>query len=130
MRSRMIVTLMALVVVLAFSSVALAQAPGGARDPRNAGQAQTDHVALPSIPGPPGWGNCPRCQNNDDRAKAWKDNKVDGHAFNAKDLSGVWGWGLGNTTDDAFDPKAIPPLTDLGKKMQAATMADPGKQAH
>jgi hypothetical protein len=130
MRSRIIVTVMALAVVLAFSSVALAQAPGGARDARNAGQAQTDHVALPSIPAPPGWGNCPRCENNDDRAKAWKDNKADGHAFNAKDLSGVWGWGLGNTTDDAFELKSIPPLTDYGKKMQAATMADPGKPAH
>src|SRR5262245_14192251 len=121
MRSRIMITIAAFAVVLAFSALALAQAPGGAR---NAAPPDPNHVALPSIEPPAGWGFCPRCQNNDDRAKAWKENKVDGHAFNAKDLSGVWGWGLGNTTDDAFEAKSIPLLTDLGKKMQAATMAD------
>src|ERR1700704_3007340 len=113
MRSRILVSILALAMALGFSSLALAQAPGGNR---NGGQSEAGHTPLPSNTAPQGWKNCPRCDNNDDRAKAWKDYKVDGHAFNAKDLSGVWGWGLGNTIDDAFNTKTMPTLTEYGKK--------------
>src|SRR5437667_5736771 len=46
-----------------------------------------------SVPAPEGWGQCPRCQNNKDRIDANAKYKVEGHAFNAHDLSGVWGFG-------------------------------------
>ncbi len=102
MRSRIMVTGMFLTVVLAFSCIAAAQAP-------------------PSVPPPEGWGNCPRCQNNNDRAKAWRDYKVDGHPFNPKDLSGVWGYdGVAN----AFDPRNMPALTEWGKQQHEATFGD------
>ena len=127
MRSRIILMIIALVVVVVFSSALMAQAPGGNR---NGGQSQPGHTPLPSNPPPEGWHNCPRCDNNDDRAKAWQEYKVDGHPFNPKDLSGVWGWGLGNTVDDALNPKTIPALTEYGKKLRAATMADKGQAAH
>src|SRR5262245_53098983 len=47
----------------------------------------------PSVPAPEGWAQCPRCQNNKDRADANAKYKVEGHAFNPHDLSGVWGFG-------------------------------------
>src|SRR5215471_13883857 len=127
MRSRMIVVVVTMALVSAFSLVASAQAPGGNR---NGGQNEAGHTPLPSNPPPEGWHNCPRCDNNDDRAKAWKENRVDGHPFNPKDLSGVWGWGLGNTVDDALNAKTIPTLTEYGKKLRAATMAEKGHPAH
>jgi hypothetical protein len=89
MRNRIIVSIIVMAAMLDFSSAALAQ--------------------VKSIPPPPGWGNCPRCQNNADRAKTWVDYKVDGHPFNPKDLSGIWGYaGIAN----AFDQKTMPPLTE------------------
>lgn len=127
MRSQIIVLILALAVIPALSSAAMAQAPGGNR---NGGQSEAGHTPLPSNTAPEGWRNCPRCDNNDDRARAWKEYKVDGHAFNPKDLSGVWGWGLGNTADDALNPKTMPPLTEYGKKQHEATFADKGQQAH
>ena len=127
MRSRILVVVMASAMVLAFSSFLAAQQPGGNR---NNGASDAGHVPLPSNPPPEGWHNCPRCDNNEDRAKAWTAMKIDGHAFNPKDLSGVWGWGLGNTVDDALNTKTIPSLTEYGKKLRAATMAEKGQPAH
>src|SRR5437868_8268047 len=127
MRSRILVVIMASAMVLAFSSVLTAQQPGGNR---NNGANEAGHIALPSNPPPEGWHNCPRCDNNEDRAKAWTAMKIDGHAFNPKDLSGVWSWGVGNTVDDALNAKTMPPLTEYGKKLRAATMADKGQAAH
>src|SRR5438105_318275 len=61
-----------------------------------------------SVPPPPGWKTCPRCQNNLDRAKAAKEFDFDHHPFNAKDLTGMWGWdGIAN----AFSNRNIPPMT-------------------
>src|SRR5437667_8268478 len=127
MPSRILVVIMALAVVLALSAPAMAQQPGGNR---NNGEREAGHTPLPSNPPPEGWHNCPRCDNNEDRAKAWTAMKIDGHAFNPKDLSGVWSWGVGNTVDDALNAKTMPPLTEYGKKLRAATMADKGQAAH
>jgi hypothetical protein len=51
----------------------------------------------------------------------WADYKVDGHPFNPKDLSGVWGFaGVAN----AFDQKTMPPLTEWGKQQHEATIGE------
>src|SRR5262245_31120284 len=70
-----------------------------------------------SVPAPDGWKQCPRCQNNKDRTDAKVKYKVEGHAFNPRDLSGVWGFSGINA---AF--RNPPPLTDWGKQQHAATM--------
>ena len=67
----------------------------------------------------PGWKTCPRCQNNGHIKKAKVDFKVEGHAFNPKDLSGVWG-----NNGIPFDFKTKPPFTDYGKKLWEATQAE------
>jgi hypothetical protein len=72
-----------------------------------------------SIPAPVGWAQCPRCQNNKDRADAKAKYKVEGHAFNAHDISGVWGFG---GAGGSF--RNPPPMTDFGKKQHAATMGE------
>jgi len=87
------------IVTLAFSVSGLAQGPA-------------------SVPAPEGWKQCPRCQNNKDRADAKTTYKVEGHAFNPRDLSGVWGFG---GAGGAF--RNAPPLTELGKQRRAATMS-------
>jgi hypothetical protein len=97
MRNQLVATLIVLAGVLSLSSYAEAQAP--------------------SIPPPEGWGNCPRCQNNTDREQAWKENKVDGHSFNPKDLAGMWGY---DGVAGAF--RNAPELTPLGKEMHEATL--------
>jgi len=72
-----------------------------------------------SIPAPQGWGQCPRCQNNKDRAEANAKYKVEGHPFNPHDLSGVWGFG---GAAGAF--RNAPPLTDWGKQQHAGTIGE------
>ena len=108
---RIFVSIIVLVAVLAFSSVAFAQG----REQNAAG--------VPSVPPPDGWGNCPRCQNNADRAKILQEEKVEGHAFNPKDLSGVFGW---DGVTGAFNAKNVPPLTDWGKAQRAETIGVKG----
>ena len=76
MRKQIIVSIAALIATLVFSLAGLAQAPG-------------------SFEYPPGWKQCPRCQNNKDRVDDKAKYKVDGHAFNPKDLTGVWGFSTG-----------------------------------
>jgi hypothetical protein len=74
-----------------------------------------------SVPAPEGWKQCPRCQNNRDRAEAKAKNQVEGHAFNPRDLSGVWGYaGVANT----FRNPPPPPMTEWGKQRFAATVSD------
>ena len=98
-----VVSINVLVAILVFSVAGMAQA--GA-----------------SIPAPEGWRQCPRCQNNKDRVAANEKFKVDGHAFNPHDLSGVWGYsGVGG----AF--RNPPPMTEWGKQQHAATIG--GKNA-
>jgi len=74
-----------------------------------------------SVPPPPGWQLCPRCQNNEDRKQAAEKYKVEGHAFDAHDLSGVWGF---NGVSDAF--RNPPALTPFGKERFAATIGEKG----
>ncbi len=97
--------------------------PGTAQEPARPGQfaGGNDHTSvIPSITPPDGWKACPRCQNQKDRTEANTKYKVDGHPFNAKDLSGVWGFnGVGGTFD-----KNPPPMTPWGKQQQAATIGD------
>jgi len=100
MRKETIVSISVLVMMLAFSVAGMAQ------------------VGV-SIPAPEGWGQCPRCENNKDRVEANAKYKVEGHAFNPHDLSGVWGFsGVANTFRNS------PPLTEWGKQQQKATMSD------
>src|SRR5215471_2938862 len=73
---------------------------------------------VPEVTAGPGWKTCPRCQNNGHIAAARVKYKVDGHAFNPKDLAGVWG-----NNGINLDSKAIPPMTDDGKKLWEATQA-------
>jgi hypothetical protein len=67
----------------------------------------------------PGWKTCPRCQNNGHIKAAKERYKVEGHAFNPKDLSGVWG-----NNGIPFDFKTKPPFTEYGKKLWEATQAE------
>jgi len=100
MRRQIIISISVLLSALALSVAGLAQ-----------GQS--------SVPAPEGWKQCPRCQNNRDRAADKTKFQVEGHAFNPRDLSGVWGFsGVANTFRNA------PPLTELGKQRQAATLSD------
>ena len=129
MRSRIIPTIMALTVVLALSSVAVRQAAGqgNAAIGGRTSQSGNDSITLPSIPPPEGWLSCPRCQNNDDRAKAWADYEVDGHPFDPRDLTGLWGWGPDNTVADAFNDDNVPALTEFGEQQRQATFAEEGR---
>jgi hypothetical protein len=88
------------ILILIFSLASVAQAPS-------------------SVPAPEGWEQCPRCQNNKDRADANAKYKVEGHAFNPHDLSGVWGFG---GAAGAF--RNAPPMTEWGKQQHAATLGE------
>ncbi len=125
-------------VVVALFTVTLAQAAGQQRQNGNAGNQNAGggrgggeqaangrnfgtNETKPSIPPPPGWKTCPRCQNNIDRAEINKKLDVDHHPFNPKDLAGVWGWdGIAN----AFTVRNMPPMTAWGKKQRDATIRD------
>jgi hypothetical protein len=98
MRRGIVASINVLIAILVFSVAGAAQGPT-------------------SIPAPEGWSQCPRCQNNKDRVAANAKYKVEGHAFNPKDLSGVWGYsGVGG----AF--RNPPPMTEWGKQQHAATV--------
>jgi hypothetical protein len=72
-----------------------------------------------SIAAPAGWAQCPRCQNNKDRADAKVKYKMEGHPFNAHDLTGVWGFG---GAGGSF--RNPPSMTEWGKQQHAATMGE------
>ena len=135
MRKQIIITIVVFIAVLALATAAWAQGGGGGNRQggggnRPAGGAQTREGAganpnvrdlVPSIPPPEGWGNCPRCQNNSDRAKAKVQYKVEGHPFDPHELTGVYGWdGVAN----AF--RNVPPMTEWGKEQHAKTMGGKG----
>src|SRR5438477_8746999 len=109
------------IIVLAISLVWLALATGliaqvGGRGRGGvAGGAETD---TPSVPAPPGWKPCPRCQNNADRRKDNITYKVQGHSFDPHDFSGVWGF---NGTGQLGAP---PPLTAWGKEQHEKTIGE------
>jgi hypothetical protein len=75
--------------------------------------------AVASVPPPEGWKQCPRCQNEADRKKANADNKVEGHRFNPRDLSGVWG----NMGARVFR-STPPPFTAEGKRRFDETIGE------
>src|SRR5262245_42202075 len=112
MRKEITVSIIVLVAALAFLAVALLQAQG--QEP-----ARPNTGGPPSVPPPAGWKPCPRCQNNRDRVDANAKYNVQGHAFNPRDLSGVWGFnGIGATFRNP------PPLTAWGKERRDATIGD------
>src|SRR2546427_4567730 len=102
MHKPIVFSIMVLTLALSFSSTASAK--GGPPAPQA------------SVPPPPGWKPCPRCQNNNDRKEATAKFKVEGHAFDAHDLSGVWGY---DGVADAF--RNPPSLTPFGKQKYEAT---------
>jgi hypothetical protein len=115
MRNLIIVTI-ALLAAQVFPSGALGQ---GGRGNQNEGE----RVGQPSIPPPEGWKRCPRCQNNEDRRQSNIEHKVDGHAFDPKDLTGVWGYnGIGGVRGPTF--RNPPPMTPLGKELHLATYGE------
>src|SRR5262252_4903774 len=87
MRSLLMLLVTLIVVVAACLSSGLAQ-----QAPNRANQGGAVKPIPPSVAPPEGWKRCPRCQNNQDRKDAWAKYDVDHHAFNAHDISGVWGY--------------------------------------
>src|ERR1051326_5325235 len=105
MRARIIISALSLAwLVLAtslfFSLVNISEAQGRGQqnqaEPRagrgRGGVAGGAETTAPSVPPPPGWKPCPRCQNNADRRAANDKYKVEGHPFDPHDFSGVWGF--------------------------------------
>lgn len=130
MRNRIIITIVALVAALAFSSAWAQRGQGrGGRGGQGApgaqgrgGQAAAQETASVSFPA--GWKPCPRCQNNTDRARDNEQYKVQGHPFDPHNLSGVWGWdGVANAFRDG---KGAPPFTAEGKKRFDETIGEKG----
>src|SRR5712691_5257052 len=128
MRKRIIVAAISLAwvalataIMFSWAKVGQAQARGQqaqAQGVRARGGGQAEEEAAPSVPAPPGWKPCPRCQNNADRKAANEKYKVDGHPFDAHDFTGVWGF---NDTGKLGTP---PPLTAWGKEQQEQTIGD------
>ena len=83
------------------------------------GRATTETQSDTELTPGPGWKTCPRCTNNKQLAAANKTYKVDGHAFNPRDLSGVWG-----NNGMELDVKNVPPFTAKGAQMFEATHSD------
>jgi len=133
MQKRIIVSVISLasllvlsaVLVFSWAQVSQAQTRGQQANQANgdrgggrgivAGGAETN---APSVPAPPGWKPCPRCQNNADRKAANTKFKVDGHPFDPHDFSGVWGW------NDTGKLGAPPPLTAFGKAQHDKTIGE------
>ena len=121
MKNRMILaTLGAATLVFPLAGLAqergtVAQQRGGAGFGREATETQSEKELTPG----PGWKTCPRCTNNKQLAAAYKNYKVEGHAFNPKDLSGVWG-----NNGMELDVKNVPPFTPKGTQMFEATKSD------
>jgi hypothetical protein len=119
MRRLIIISIVVMTTLFALSSLLwMASAPSVFAQQEN-GNARIDrNGAQPSIPPPPGWKACPRCQNQKDRTEANAKDKAENHRFDPHDLSGIWGFnGLGN-------PGTPPPLTEWGKIQHEATMGD------
>jgi len=111
MRNRIIVSILTLV-CLAFSPAAFAQEGNFGRPTT---ESQPDKELTPG----PGWKTCPRCTNAKQLAAAYKAYSVDGHTFNPRDLSGVWG-----NNGIELDVKSVPPFTPQGQQMFEATRSE------
>jgi hypothetical protein len=90
-----------LVMVVGFAFVPATRAQGG--PPQGA--------EVPLVTPGPGWGPCPRCENEGRIAADRKKGDVDTHPFDPRDLSGIWG-----NFKNPMDYKARPPLTAYGKQ--------------
>src|SRR5437016_4262190 len=112
MKNRMILATLG-VATLLFPLSGLAQQREGFG--REATETQSEKELTPGR----GWQTCPRCTNNKQTAAANKTYKVEGRAFNPKDLSGVWG-----NNGMELDVKNVPPFTPEGAKMFEATHSD------
>ena len=110
MRKPIIVSIVAIALLLALSSAfRVTTAPTVFAQAGTGNRVIDRNGAQPSIPPPPGWKACPRCQNLSDRAEANAKDKAEQHPFDPHDLSGIWGFnGLGR-------PGTPPPLTEWGK---------------
>jgi len=111
MRNKIIVTTFALL-SLSFPVIGRSQ---DANFGRGVTESQPDKELVPG----PGWKTCPRCTNNKQLAAAYAQYKVEGHPFNPKDLSGVWG-----NNGLELDVKTVPPMTPEGDKLFNATKSD------
>jgi len=113
MKKARVVSIIAVAALLSLPSIVSAQ-----------GRRESDKPpALPSVQPPEGWDPCPRCQNNQDRRQSRTKYKVESHPFEAKDLTGIWGYdGVGGDRGPTF--RTPPPLTELGKKMHEATLGE------
>src|SRR5438034_11832394 len=100
MRKKTPIFILTQVLMVAFSSMTFGQSAGEL-------DKRIDHTAAqPSAKPPDGWGQCPRCQNNTDRAEAWAKSGGDNHPFDPHDLSGIWGF-----EGSAAMFRGMPPLT-------------------
>src|SRR5262245_3356305 len=110
MRKLIIVSIAAMACTLAFSSFLRVTTGPAVFAQAGAGNRVIDrNGALPSIPPPPGWKACPRCQNQRDRAESNAKDQAEQHRFDPHDLTGIWGFnGLGR-------PGTPPPMTEWGK---------------
>jgi hypothetical protein len=120
MRNRIIVIIIAVLAAVVVFAVSKGRAQEAAPARTNQFAGGNDHTgAIPSVLPPEGWKPCPRCQNQKDRADSAAKDKVEGHPFNPRDLTGVWGF---NGQGNAFTNP--PAMTELGKKRFAETLGD------
>ena len=125
MQKRVLVSIVSLASLLVFAALLVFSwtqvSHAQTRGQQNQNQAQGEgrgrgivnggaETSSDSVPAPPGWKPCPRCQNNADRRKDNATYKVQGHPFDAHDFSGVWGW------NDTGKLGAPPALTAWGKE--------------
>ncbi len=109
MRNVTIVSIVILAAILGSSPAASAQKLVLGKEPG---------IEVPEVTAGPGWKTCPRCQNNGHIKAAHDKYKVDGHAFNPHDISGVWG-----NNGINLDMKTVPTMTPYGKQLWDATQA-------
>src|SRR2546427_12469366 len=105
MQKRIIVSIVPLLAIFVLSPAAFAQRSNGLGQPE-------------VVPGA-GWMTCPRCQTPQHIRDARAKYKVEGHAFNSHDLSGVWG-----DNGMELDLKTLPEMTPYGKHLYDATKAE------
>jgi hypothetical protein len=104
-----VISILGLAALLVFSGVASAQKLELGKEPG---------LEVPEVTAGPGWKTCPRCQNNEHVRAARERYKVNGHPFNPRDLSGVWG-----NNGINLDIKTLPAMTPYGKELWEATQA-------
>jgi hypothetical protein len=118
MRNMIIIWIAALAAVLGFSRAAPAQK-------LNLELGKEPGLEVPEVTAGPGWKTCVRCQNKE-HVKAARDKyKVQGHAFDPHDVTGVWDNDPGSPGNGGIylDFKTLPEMTAYGKQLWEATQA-------